>query len=408
MGAITVLRNRDTRLYLGGVLVSGFGDSAMSLAAGIWVKTLTGSNGLAALVSFCVWFPVLLGPAIGTAVDRVRRRRLLVGTNLTLAVALTAPVAVRSAGQIWILFAVLTLVGTGTVLIDAVETALVAATVPDRLRGDFNGLVRSAIESMKLLAPAAGAGLFAVLGGPAVALLDAVSFALAAGAFAMVRVREQAPAPRTGPGWRAEIAEGTRYLWRHRPLRRLVLAGGAAMVASSLSSTATYAMLETGLHRSPAFAGVITPVQGVGSVVSGLAAGALLRRMPGRVFSAAGIALFALGVLARATPLLPLVLAGGLAIGLGLPCPLIAALTAVQRETPNELVGRVAATAGTLTFAPTGVALLIGSALVATIDYRVQIVGAALIGLGAAAALVIARERVTGASPAADREFAAD
>ena len=219
IGAATVLRDRDARLYLGGVIVSGFGDSAMSLVAGIWVKTLTGSNGLAALVGFCVWLPTLVGPAIGAVADRVRRRTLLVGTDLTLAAVLTAPLAVRSEGRIWILFAVLTLVGAGTVLIDAAETALIAATVPAGLRGDFNGLVLSAIESTKLLAPAAGAGLFTLLGGPAVALLDAVTFALAAGAFAMTRVREHVPAPRGEAGWRAATVEGARFLWRHRQPR---------------------------------------------------------------------------------------------------------------------------------------------------------------------------------------------
>lgn len=69
-------------------------------------------------------------------------------------------------------------------------------------------------------------------------------------------------------------------------------------------------MLDVGLHRSPAFAGVLTPVQGLGSVASGLAAGALLRRTSERVFSATGPALFAVGVLARATPWLPVVLGG--------------------------------------------------------------------------------------------------
>ncbi|GAA1189642.1 MFS family permease [Kitasatospora gansuensis] len=389
-GIVRVLRDRNAGLYLGGVILSGFGDSAMALAAGIWVKTLTGSDSLAALVGFCMWLPAFVGPAIGTLADRVRRRPLLVGTNLVLAAVLTAPLALRSREDVWLLFVVLTLVGVGTVLVDAAETALIAAAVPGELRGDFNGLVRTSIESMKLVAPLAGAGLFTAFGGPAVALLDAVTFVLAAAAFRLIRVREPRPAPRSERSWTTETAEGARYLWHHPVLRPLVLAGGVAMVASSLSSAATYAMLDVGLHRSPAFAAVLTTLQGLGSVVSGLAAGALLRRMPERTFAAAGIALFALGVLARSTPSLPLVLAGSLAIGLGLPYPLIAALTAVQRETPGELLGRVAATASTLLYAPTGLALLVGTGMVAGLDYRVQIITAGTLALGTAAVLLLA------------------
>ncbi|WP_045698507.1 MFS transporter [Streptomyces rubellomurinus] len=405
-GTVKVLRDRNAGLYLTGVVASGFGDSAMALAAGIWVKTLTGSDGLAALVGFCLWLPTFAGPVIGTLADRVRRRPLLIGTNLALAAVMTVPVAVHKAADVWLLFAVLTLVGAGMVLTDAAQTALVAAAVPEELRGDFNGLVFTAMEGMKLLAPLAGAGLFTAYGGPAVAVLDAVTFVLAAVVFRFVRVREDRPAVRARRDWRAETAEGARHLWRHPVLRPLVLAGGAAMVLSSLSSTATFAMLDTGLHRPPAFAGVLTPVQGLGSVVSGLAAGALMRRTSERAFAAAGLAIFALGVLARATPWLPVVLGGSLAIGLGLPCALIAAMTAVQRETPSELLGRVAGTANTLMFAPTGLALLLGTGLVAALDYRVQLLLAGAAGLAWAAALGLARRPV--AAPAGEGEPAGE
>ncbi|GAA2749961.1 MFS transporter [Kitasatospora cinereorecta] len=384
---LRVLRDRNAGLYLGGVIVSGFGDSAMALAAGIWVKTLTGSAGLAALVGVCLWLPAFAGPVIGTVADRVRRRPLLVATNLVLAAVMTAPIAVRSPAEVWLLFGVLTLVGAGMVLTDAAATALVAAAVPEDLRGDFNGLVYTALESMKLLAPLAGAGLFTLYGGPAVAALDAVTFVLAAAAFRFIRVREAPPAARDKRAWATETAEGARYLWRHPVLRPLVLTGGTAMVLSSLSSTATFAMLDTGLHRSAAYAGVLTPFQGLGSVVAGLTAGALMRRMSERAFSAIGLALFALGVLARATPWLPVVLGGSLAIGLGLPCALIAAMTAVQRETPSELLGRVAATANTLMFAPTGPAVIIGAAMVSGLDYRVQLLAAGATSLASAAVL---------------------
>ncbi|RNG27777.1 MFS transporter [Streptomyces botrytidirepellens] len=387
-GLVTVLRNRNARFYLTGVIVSGFGDSAMSLAAGVWVKELTGSSSLAALVSVCVWAPALMGPVIGTLADRVRRRPLLIATSLVLAAIMTAPLAVRSRDDVWLLFAVLTLVGVGAVLTDAAETALVASAVPGELRGDFNGLVRTAIESTKLLGPLAGAALFTVLGGPTVAALDAVTFALAALAFCLIRVREPAPTKRPVRNWWTETAVGLSCLWRHRTLRPLVLVGGCAMTASGLRSTATYALIDTGLHRPAALAGVIALVQGIGSVISGLTAGALLRRLSARRVSAIGLTICALGSLAWAIPWLPVVLGGSLAMGLGLPWPLISAMTSVQTETPGHLLGRVAASANTLIFAPTGLALLLGTAMVATLDYRVQLLSAAALALGAAALLV--------------------
>ncbi|WP_443050497.1 hypothetical protein [Streptomyces sp. NBC_00286] len=46
-----------------------------------------------------------------------------------------------------------------------------------------------------------------------------------------------------------------------------------------------------------------------------------------------------------------------------LPCVLIAALTAVRRETPDDLLGRTTATANTLMFAPNAVGLAPGAGL---------------------------------------------
>ena len=65
---------RNGRLYLTGLAVSVIGDNAMSLAAGIWVKSLTGSSSEAALVSVCVYAPSLAGPLAGVVADRARTR----------------------------------------------------------------------------------------------------------------------------------------------------------------------------------------------------------------------------------------------------------------------------------------------------------------------------------------------
>ncbi|MBM7438576.1 MFS transporter [Streptomyces sp. HB132] len=400
-GGGRVLRDRNVAFYLSGVVVSGFGSSAMALAAGVWTKSLTGSDSLAALTTFCVWAPVLLGPLIGTLADRTRRRPLLIWTNLGMAVILLPLLAVRSSDQIWILFVVLTLYGTSSVLLDAAEAALVAAAVPETLRGDFNGLRMTANEGMKLIAPLLGALLFVQFGGRAVALLDAVTFVLAALAFAFIRVSEPAPRPARTQRWSAQAAEGIRYLRHHPVLWRLVLAGAATMGVAGLNGASVYAVVDAGLHRPPAFAGVLYAVQGVGSVVIGLFAGALLRRVPERVFAAAGIMLFALGVALRVIPSVPVVLLASAMIGAGLPCVLIAAMTAVQRVTPGELLGRVAATASTLLFAPNAVALAAGAGLLALVDHRVLLVGAGTVAAAAAAGCLLGSDaRTHGAAPA--------
>ncbi|MFJ9509329.1 MFS transporter [Streptomyces anulatus] len=392
---VRVLRDPTAGRYLAGVVVSGFGTSAMWLTAGIWVKSLTGSNSLAALTVCAMWAPVLAGPALGALADRMDRRTLLVRVNLAMACLLATLVLVDSGRTVWLVFVVLVLYGASGVLLDAAESALVAGTVPASLLADFNGLRMTANEGMKLVAPLAGAGLYARFGGPAVALLDAATCALAALIFARLPVRErEAPRPRMG-AWRGELLAGLRRIRASAVLRPLVTAGAATMLLAGVNGAVTFAYVDDVLGRSPEFAGVLYAVQGAGSVAVGLLVGPLLRRLPERVFAAGGMALFALAVGARTLPPDGVALAASAAIGFGLPCVLIATMTAVQRETPDAVLARTAATASSLMTAPNAVALALGAGLVAVVDVRVLTAVGGAAGLLAAALLAAGAARRT-------------
>ncbi|MFJ2027504.1 MFS transporter [Streptomyces sp. NPDC087897] len=388
--AARVLRDPVAGRYLAGVVVSGFGTSAMWLTAGIWVKSLTGSNSLAALTVCAMWAPVLAGPAIGALADRVGRKALLVRVNLAMACLLSTLLLVDSGRTVWLVFVVLVLYGAGGVLLDAAESALVAGTVPASLLADFNGLRMTADEGMKLVAPLAGAGLYTRFGGPAVALPAAATCVLAALVFARLPVREapRVRGPERAESWRDELAAGLRRIRASAVLRPLVAAGAVTMLLAGVNGAVTFAYLDDVLGHAPAYAGVLYAVQGAGSVAVGLLVGPLLRRLPERVFAAGGMALFGLAVVARTVPLDVAALAASAAIGFGLPCVLIAATTVVQRETPDAVLGRTAATAGSLMTAPNAVALALGAGLVAVVDVRALTAVAG--GLGVLAAVVLA------------------
>ncbi|MFI6036790.1 MFS transporter [Streptomyces sp. NPDC051315] len=394
---VRVVRDRDAALHLAALVLSGFGTSALWLASGVWVKDLTGSDGLSALCAFALWLPTAAGPALGPLADRTRRKPLLIALNLLLAAVLPVLLAVGSPGDLWLLFTVLLVYGTASVVHEAAKSALVASAVAPGLLGDFNGLRTTALEGMKLLAPLAGAGVYTAWGGPGVALLDAATFLGAALLYACVRVREDRPQPPATGRWE-RTAQGARHLWRDRRLRPLVLAGGTTMLFAGVNGALVYAVVE-GLGHSPAYTGVLYAVQGAGSVAVGLVAGPALRRLGERGFAAAGIALTGVAVALRAVPSDAVVLACGAAIGAGLPCVLIAALTAVQRETPDRLLGRVTATANTLMFAPNAVGLAVGAALVELVDHRLLLVVLGAAQLAALAQSALSPSRTAARSP---------
>ncbi|KAB1905978.1 MFS transporter [Micromonospora sp. AMSO31t] len=381
-GTTRVLGNRDAGRYLAGVLVSGFGTAAMLLVAGIWVKDLTGSSSLAGLVTLGIWGSTLVAPLIGVLADRFRRRPLLIALHLAMAALLPVLLLVDSAARVWLIFAVTVAYGVSFVLIDSAEAALVPTVVPGELLGDFNGLRTTVNEGMKLVAPLAGAGLFAAYGGHPVVLLDAATFALAALLLALIRVRE-APPPPPEP-WTRQLAEGLGHLRRHAALRHLVACTGATLLLTGINGAVAYAVVDAGLHRPPEFNGVLATVQGVGALVGGLAAGTLLRRLGDRRLTAVAVAALAAGLALRAVPALVPVAAGTLAVGFGVPLVLITVWTAVQRETPNALVGRVSATVNTLTFGPGTLAVLAGAGLLQLVDHRV------VLSVAAAGAVLLA------------------
>ncbi|HEY7102915.1 MAG TPA: MFS transporter, partial [Mycobacteriales bacterium] len=173
-----VLRNRNLRIFLGMDVLSLTGSSALWLALGIWVKSLTGSTAAAGMVIFAVLAPpVLLAPVAGMLVDRVRRRPLLVVVNLANAAAVALLLLVRDAGQLWLIYVVAALYGASWALLRSAQSALLRTIASD---GDellaANGALQTVGALSRLLSPIAGAGLYATVGPHSVALLDAATF----------------------------------------------------------------------------------------------------------------------------------------------------------------------------------------------------------------------------------------
>jgi MFS family permease len=213
------LARRNGRLYLIGLAASLIGNSAMSLVAGIWVKSLIGSSTEAGLVSVCVYAPSLAGPLAGMLADRVRRRRFLLGLNALSAVMLLPLLAVSGRGEVWIVFAVMTWYGIDLTLPGPAENGLFVARLPAEARQRLNGWNLGLQETGRLVAPLLGAGLFLVLGGGAVALVDAATFVLAALMIWRIRL-EEAKLTRQQTHWRADVPLGARVSHRALPSRR--------------------------------------------------------------------------------------------------------------------------------------------------------------------------------------------
>jgi MFS family permease len=385
----TATDRRNARLYLAGLATSLLGDSAMSLVAGIWVKSLTGSSSAAGLVSACVYLPSLFGPAGGVIADRVHRQRLLIRLNIASAVVLLALLAVRSAADVWIIFVVMTWYGIVLMVSDPAESALFAEMLPLEIRQRVNGWQLGLQETGRLVAPLAGAGLFALAGGGVVAVADAATFAVAAFMTAQLRLRprEPGPGPREASHWRADLLAGFAHLKQTPVLRRVLIAGAGVMALSALVVAAQFSLVEA-VGQRPAFLGVFSACLGGGSIVASLVSSRVLRRTGEEWLAVFGMANFAAGTALRATGILVPALIGTVVLGFALPWVFLAVLNLAQRLTPLPLQGRVAAAVMLAMFGPQAPLQALGSLAIRYGSYRQLYVGTAAVALLCAAFLL--------------------
>lgn len=362
------MANANARWYFAGLAGSLLGNSAMALVAGIWVKELTGSSAKAGLVSACIYAGTMGAPIAGLIADRVPRRRLLLALNLVSAATMLPLLLVRSGSTSWILFVVMALCGIELTLMGPAEDALFAQMFSTEFRQRINGWRLTIQEAGRLGAPLLGAGLFALLGGGAVAALDAATFVFAALVITRLVTDDRAPSRHHDGALGESLLAGMRHVLATSTIRPVAIATTLVMALSGIGVAAQYSLVH-GLGERPAFLGVLSALLGAGSIVASLTASHIIKRHGERTLALVGLVNFAAGNLLRANHWLPAALAGTAVLGFALPYVFLAALNVAQRATPNELQGRVSAALLFALFGPQALTQTIGSAMIANLTY---------------------------------------
>jgi MFS family permease len=391
-GITSLFRLRNARIYFVGASLSLFGDSILSLAAGIWIKSLTGNDGAAGLTAFFVMLPTLFSPVFGLLADRVRKRTLMIATNAVMTAIPPWLLLVNDSGDVWLIYLVMLAQGTAVLTLASSSNGLFVEMFPQRLLGTANSLVTSLQEGMKVIAPAVGAALFVLVGGGLIGLIDALTFVAACLALLALRVNEPEPVP-SERRLRDELVAGVRHIALVPDLRRLVTSAALIMLTVGFVVVALYGVIDSDLHRPPEFLGVVLAMQGIGSVLGGLLATRLVTVLGEVRLVGVGAALIAVGTAALLIPATLVVLPGSLLRGVGLAWMIIGAITVMQRLTPANLMGRTASALYLLVFGPNAVSLLTGAGLVNLVSHRVMIAVTAIVTAGVCVYLLAGRSR---------------
>ena len=371
--------------------ISLAGNAVATLAIPWFVLTTTGSATLTALAVFFNFLPIVLAGFFGgVVVDRLGFRTTSVVADIASAGAVAAiPLLYSTVGlELWQLM-VLVFVGA---LLDAQGATARAALLPDLVelagvRMERASGIRGAIQqSAQLVGAPIGGLLVAGVGATNALWLDSASFLFSAALVAFFVPRPAAvTAPKEDRHFLSDLAEGLRFVWRHRLLRALTL---TVLVTNLIEAPfpvvmAVFAQEEYG---SAAALGVMYGVLGGAALLGSLAYSSIGHRLPRRrtlIFCFAAVPLMYL-MLATLPPL-PVALVGLAVVGLvsGPINPLLFTVTA--EIVPTELRGRVfgAVRAGAWAAIPLGV--LLGGALVAAIG-----VSETFLAIGVSYAAVVA------------------
>lgn len=294
-----------------GQAVSVFGSQitpvALPLTAALTLDATAGQMGALRAAEYLP--PVVVGLVAGVWVDRLRRRPILIGTEVLRALVLVAVPAAAAVGllRLELLYTVALTLGALGAVFGTAYAAYLPSLVPRASLVEANGKLATTAAVAYVTGPGIAGVLVQLLSAPGAIVVDGLTFLASAWGMALIRTPEPAAPPRAGRRhvW-AEIGEGLRTVARD-PILRAFLASSAAFDVFWNGIMAVYVLyLTRDLGLPPAAVGLIFGLGGVGALAgAALAHGAGVRLGLGRTIVGAQLLLGAGGLLIALTVAMP-------------------------------------------------------------------------------------------------------
>jgi MFS family permease len=374
-------RHPDFVKLWAGQTVSLFGSQVTLLALPLTaVLVLRASPIEMGLLGAAGYSPYLLvGLFAGVWTDRHKRHPIMIASDAGRAALLaTIPLAgLMGLLRMEQLYAVAFLTGVFTVFFDVAYMAALPRLVPRELLIEANSRLEMSRSIAQIAGPGVAGSLVQIATAPVALLVDAASFLVSGTLIAVIRAREWVPAVRANSRtvW-SEIGEGLRVVGQN-PILRSIAANSAITNFSGSALLAVYLLyVSRDLRIEPSIIGLIFTIGGI----SGLLGAVLASRIAARF--GVGPTLIGTGTLgaigALVIPIagsLPadavvMLLAAEALISFILPIGNINLLSLRQAITPDDLQGRVNATARFLAAAGMPAGALVGGTLGEQIGLR--------------------------------------
>ncbi|HET7767658.1 MAG TPA: MFS transporter, partial [Chloroflexota bacterium] len=382
-------RHADFVRLWSGTLVSLFGSQISALAVPLTAVVVLGAGPREmGVLSATRWVPYLLfGLVAGVWVDRVRRRPLMIWTDVARAAVVATIPAAALLGVLRIehLFVAAFWMGALSLVFDAGYQAYLPSLVRREALVEGNARLELARSAAQIGGPSLAGVLVQVVTAPLALLFDAASYVVSAAALARIRTAEGPSAVTERRSVRREVGEGLRWVFGSPLLRPIVLNNVSRMLAASAMG-AVYVLYATReLELPPVVLGLVMAAGGPGALLASVTAPRIIGRLgPGPVlvmtFAAEGF--FALVVpaaawLPRGWAQAGVLGAHQLTVWYLLTAGSVAEISLRQAITPARLQGRMNTTMRSLNWGTVAIGALVGGVLGEQIGLRgTQLCGA--------------------------------
>ena len=346
------LFTRNFTLLVLGQASSLFGNYILRLALSMYVLEVTGSAAVfAGILSIATIPTILLSPVGGILADRADRRNIMVALDALTGVSVLCAAVFLSGRNAIVVIGVLLVVLS---VLGAFETPTVQACIPQMLSGDNiikgNAVVNQVASISYLIAPLLGGILYAAVGLKPVMYASVVCFFITALFECFIKLSRQA---RDFSMVKNDFSASIRFIMKERPdiMKMLLLAAFSRFFVMGVTLVGLPFLVRTVLGLDAKFYGGAESALAVATILGSIAAGLLTGKLrSGRlsyVLAAIGVCIIPAGVVflfpSSALIRYAVIVAAFCGMQAAISIFSIFAVSMIQQNTPDGLIGKIMA-----------------------------------------------------------------
>lgn len=357
-----------------GQTISVFGSSitglAIPLTAAIALRATPLEMGILGAAGTAPF--LLIGLFAGAWVDRMRRRPILIYSDIgrALLLAIIPLAALLGLLRMELLYVIEFLVGVMTVFFEVAYQAFLPALISREHLVEGNSKMEISRSTAQIAGPGLAGLLIQAVTAPVAIIVDALSFLVSAVSLALIRTPEPAPAAKAEHAsiW-SDIGEGLKLVLGNPLLRPIVACTATTNLCSGMWSAVLVLFATNTLGLSPAQQGLIFSLGAPGTLLGALVAGRVAKRLGlGQTIIGSALLGGLGGMLLPLAGMLPaagtaLMVASQLVVGAGFVIYNINQVSLRQAITPDRLLGRMNASIRFIVWGILPIGALIGGVL---------------------------------------------